>query len=56
MREKQSSGDYVLSDVAMWCFCSQVDQYNEMTQKEKPVIIISLTELASIHRKETQII
>ncbi len=29
----------------------QVDQYNEMTQKEKPVIIISLTELASIHRK-----
>jgi Ras GTPase-activating-like protein IQGAP2/3 len=28
----------------------QVDQYNEMTQKEKPVIIISLSEMVSIHR------
>jgi Ras GTPase-activating-like protein IQGAP2/3 len=28
----------------------QVDQYNEITRKEKPVIVISLTEMISIHR------
>jgi len=28
----------------------QVDQYNELTQKEKPVIIINLSEMISIHK------
>ena len=28
----------------------QVDQYNELTQKEKPIIIINLSEMISIHK------